>query len=350
MRCRLLLPFLALLLALPSLLACAGERVREPLPTMNFNLPAPTGTPAPPWAANAVKPAEPTAVPDPEPPAAANPAPPAADTANLLPEPRADQTSIPEVIINNDPLVLDRLPKEPELQPEQARPLNPTPAPEDICYRSPHIQDWILRQLNLSSCQVVNERELFRIQEPFSAAVPSLKPGDLAGLLNISALSLYQGHCGSWETPEYAAALLAGANPKAALWLEIQQPQPDLPWPQAQILSLGLYENIAAPAQARQHFDDLLIAMNDDQIAARLKQGAGIKRRLNQQAHQAAQTLAAARGQENPLIRLKSLGHAVIGADNAGPGSIQVFATLQRKDDIAPCPEPNAAMTLPGEK
>lgn len=76
------------------------------------------------------------------------------------------------------------------------------------------------------SCQIITERELFRIREQFCAAADRLKPGDLASLLNVPAVNIYQGHCGDWANLEYAASLLDGLNPNAALLVHIP-----LAWP-----------------------------------------------------------------------------------------------------------------------
>ena len=141
MRPRLRLPLLALLLLFPLLLACAGERIREPLPTMNFELPAPTATPAPPWAANALPPAAPTTAPQPNPTAPTGP-------AALLPEPLPAATPLPEVVIKNEPLVSS---PPPDLRKNPDPPPGPRAQPPDICYRSPHIQKWILGRLNINS-------------------------------------------------------------------------------------------------------------------------------------------------------------------------------------------------------
>ena len=60
----------------------------------------------------------------------------------------------------------------------------------DICERSPELQEIVLRELQLPSCQIVSERELLRITE-LSVTAEELWPGDLDGLRNIETLRLY---------------------------------------------------------------------------------------------------------------------------------------------------------------
>ena len=60
----------------------------------------------------------------------------------------------------------------------------------DICERSPKLQDTILRELQLPSCQIVSERELLRITK-FTVSAEELWPGDLDGLRNLETLRLY---------------------------------------------------------------------------------------------------------------------------------------------------------------
>ena len=93
-----------------------------------------------------------------------------------------------------------------------------TPLPESvgICYRTPEVQDWIIQQLQIPSCRVITEPELYRITDHLYVNA-QLKPGDLAGLVNVPAVAIDYGHCGDWENPEYAAAVLDGLNPEAII-------------------------------------------------------------------------------------------------------------------------------------
>lgn len=93
-----------------------------------------------------------------------------------------------------------------------------TPLPEGvgICYRTPEVQDWIIQQLNIPSCRVITEPELYRITDRLYVNAP-LKPGDLSGLVNVPAVDIDYGHCGDWENPDYTAAVLDGLNPDAQI-------------------------------------------------------------------------------------------------------------------------------------
>ena len=93
-----------------------------------------------------------------------------------------------------------------------------TPLPEGvgICYRTPEVQEWIIRQLQIPACRLITEPELYRIDE--ALYVPDqLKAGDLAGLVNVPRVDIDYGHCGDWENPDYAAAILGGLNRDAQI-------------------------------------------------------------------------------------------------------------------------------------
>ena len=64
----------------------------------------------------------------------------------------------------------------------------PTPSGPGICSRSPTVQRDILERLGMSSCRTVTNDELFRITGLLNGH--QLKAGDLAGLVNLEALSL----------------------------------------------------------------------------------------------------------------------------------------------------------------
>ena len=66
-------------------------------------------------------------------------------------------------------------------------------APEGICYRTPELQDVILDKLDVDLCQVVNEKELFRIRDLGNVNIPSVKEGDFAGFVNVQSMTLRTG-------------------------------------------------------------------------------------------------------------------------------------------------------------
>ena len=61
-----------------------------------------------------------------------------------------------------------------------------------ICYRTPELQDVILDKLDVDLCQVVNEKELFRITH-LGLNIPSVKEGDFAGFVNVQSMTLRTG-------------------------------------------------------------------------------------------------------------------------------------------------------------
>ena len=63
-------------------------------------------------------------------------------------------------------------------------------APDGICYRTPELQKVILDILDVELCQVVNEKELFRIRGLGSVGMLSVKEGDFAGFVNVQSMTL----------------------------------------------------------------------------------------------------------------------------------------------------------------
>lgn len=60
-----------------------------------------------------------------------------------------------------------------------------------ICRRSPKLQNILIDQLNLASCQLITEHELFRVIElPDMRFENSPQPGDFAGLVNVKELRI----------------------------------------------------------------------------------------------------------------------------------------------------------------
>ena len=66
-------------------------------------------------------------------------------------------------------------------------------APDGICYRTPELQKVILEILDVELCQVVNEKELFRISDLGSVNVRYVKKGDFAGFINVQSMTLRTG-------------------------------------------------------------------------------------------------------------------------------------------------------------
>ena len=65
-----------------------------------------------------------------------------------------------------------------------------TPPNNDICGRSPGIQEILIRELTLPSCQLINDRELLRLSH-LSVSSDGLWPGDLDDLHNLETLRVY---------------------------------------------------------------------------------------------------------------------------------------------------------------
>ena len=222
-----------------------------------------------------------------------------------------------------------------------------TPLPESvgICYRTPEVQDWIIQQLQIPSCRVITEPELYRITEPLgshyrarngSNAPIILKPGDLAGLANVSSLTIGDGHCKDWENPEYAASILDGLNPEAEIAIQSYIGWGSGEWPRDEVVSRAIYGDVETAEQVG------IGELSDTQVESLIKRGQGLKRRANTQARAIAAAVAQSRGKENPLIRIPSVGNAVVGnPQEQEPGSIGVNVALTQHNhgEIPECAE-----------
>ena len=217
-----------------------------------------------------------------------------------------------------------------------------TPLPEGvgICYRTPEVQEWIIRQLQIPACRLITEPELYRIDE--ALYVPDqLKAGDLAGLVNVPRVDIDYGHCGDWENPDYAAAMLGGLNRDAAITITTAVAFDRDDWPRSQVIGYGIYGTVDYPAAVRQQFDDPNVlreaGIGDDfQIESLLKQGEGLKHQWNTLARNIAAAVAMAQGKEQSVIRITPVGRAVVGEPQM-PGSVEVIVEDVRPNEIPEC-------------
>ena len=74
--------------------------------------------------------------------------------------------------------------------PPQAEGGGQPPVSGDICQRSPAVQNALIEELQLPSCQIINERELLRVTALEISSGRELRAGDLAGLYNLEDLKL----------------------------------------------------------------------------------------------------------------------------------------------------------------
>lgn len=209
-----------------------------------------------------------------------------------------------------------------------------TPLPEGvgICYRTPEVQEWIIQQLQIPSCRLITEPELYRIKAEFRVNA-ELRPGDLSGLANVPSVYIHYGHCGNWEDPAYAAAMLDGLNPNAAL--RIDSP---LEWAggeegRGEVIIQAMAGNVQSAESVGMSY-----GLSENQAESLIKQAQALKMRTNTRARAIAAVVAETRGKENPLIRIPAQGHAVFGKPPE-PGSVEVRVGLVIKGRHADRPE-----------
>ena len=74
--------------------------------------------------------------------------------------------------------------------PLEARFIPPTPPGPGVCGRTPEVQKTLIETLQIASCRLITEQELYRIRELPGIRAPGLKAGDFAGLVNLESLSV----------------------------------------------------------------------------------------------------------------------------------------------------------------
>ena len=62
-------------------------------------------------------------------------------------------------------------------------------ATSNICWRTPEVQDKIIEDLQIPSCQLINEGELFRVRK-FDVDTPGVEPGDFDHMPNLKNLKI----------------------------------------------------------------------------------------------------------------------------------------------------------------
>ena len=217
-----------------------------------------------------------------------------------------------------------------------------TPLPESvgICYRTPEVQEWIIQQLQIPSCRVITEPELYRITDQLYVNA-QLKPGDLAGLVNVPAFDIDYGHCGDWESPEYAAAVLDGLNPEARITINASAGYPPPgDWPRGEIYRIFLSADSVAEAQRQigSGIHETEIDRLGEARMERLKQDAlALKEQVNDQAIAISEAVKEAQG-ITESVSLESLGVAVIGKDTDNIERSRVYVRVETREG-GPYPE-----------
>ena len=70
---------------------------------------------------------------------------------------------------------------------EQTR--RPPAVTGNICWRTPEVQEKLIEDLRIPSCQLINEGELFRVME-FDVDTPEVNPGDFDHMPNLKELQI----------------------------------------------------------------------------------------------------------------------------------------------------------------
>ena len=219
----------------------------------------------------------------------------------------------------------------------------PTPAPTrpafdtGICYRTPEMQRWIIQKLQIPSCRLITEPELYRIEEGLNGI---FKPGDLSGLANVPSVGIY-GYCGDWTDADHAAAVLQGFNPNASISVEADIPYHAEANQQGWYLQ-SAYGSFGAGNPDRSEIDRRGAegGLNADQMAGLYRIATGLKQRVNQRARDIAEAVSTARDGKPGMVRLKTTGQAVVG-DLSKPGYISVSVNVrwQPGNDMPECKE-----------
>ena len=211
----------------------------------------------------------------------------------------------------------------------------PTPAPTrpagetGICYRTPEVQRWIIRRLGIQSCRLITEPELFRITDAFTDPV-ILKPGDLAGFANVPQVSI-AGYCGDWTDADFVAGVLDGLNPDAAISVAADITATD-GGNDPGAISNAIWGRMSAVEIQNGY------GMTAAQAEGIYKRGVGLKQRINTRARDIADAVSTARDGKPGLIRLKTVGQAVVGnPPESGSVSVSVGVRWQPHTEMPEC-------------
>ena len=79
----------------------------------------------------------------------------------------------------------------PTQNPQMGKVNKPVGIKNNICWRTPEVQDQIIQNLGIPSCQLINESELFRIRN-LGLETPTVKPGDFDHLPNLQGLRIHK--------------------------------------------------------------------------------------------------------------------------------------------------------------
>ena len=229
---------------------------------------------------------------------------------------------------------------EPTATPRSAPTVARPSANAGICYRTPELQRWVIQRLGIPSCRLITEPELYRITDGLD--IPAvLKPGDLDGLANVPAVVI-NGYCQDWTDAAVAAAMLEGLNPEASIGIES-----DLPFigerSQMQLMGYVIYPDgegntwdaAEILVNANNYFG---IKVTEAQAEGWHKRAVALKQTINRRAHAIATAIGEARTGEAGLVRLKSQGVAVIGAEGE-PGAVVVTVGLRLAQAMPDCEE-----------
>lgn len=99
----------------------------------------------------------------------------------------ARSTPAPKPTLETSPTVKPALTPDPEPRLAESSPTNAASPPENICERNPEVQAALLESLGTTSCQGINEKELFRIRT-LEVETDEIKREDLSGLVNVEFL------------------------------------------------------------------------------------------------------------------------------------------------------------------
>lgn len=207
--------------------------------------------------------------------------------------------------------------------PAPAATVAPTPSPAPtrpagetgICYRTPEVQKWIIQKLQIHSCRLITEPELYRITDSISG---QFHPGDLSGLANVPSVAI-SGYCGDWTDAAFVAGVLDGLNPDAVISVAAAIEATSGEWPRDSIIQYGIAGDWETALQVGYQER----GWREEQVKPLYQRGVALKQRVNTLARDIAEAVSTARDGTAGLIRLKTNGQAVVG-NPPEPGSVSV--------------------------
>lgn len=230
---------------------------------------------------------------------------------------------------------------------------------DGICNRTPEIQQWIVRELDIELCRLITDQELFRVtevlivptEEKANGLKALIKPGDLRGLVSVKGIRI-EDHCRDWSDLAWTQGVFEGFNPDADVDIRTavdfgryEDPTPD--WTRDEVARGSTEEQVfrnrlnLVDRSLETDGTDLAVALlnlqegpyglTKEQAAAWRRQVGDIVADVRERAEDIGRAVAAARGDEDVVFGQPEWGIGKVGLSwqPAADGFGEVIARVE---------------------